>query len=63
MKDLKTSIKKDMEDAKSICSDVDGLLVEANDIIAKAKKRQLLLESKHTKKRKIVLMLNLQVLN
>ena len=32
------SIKKDMEDAKSNSSDVDGLLVEANDIIAKAKK-------------------------
>ena len=38
MDERSASIKKDMEDAKSNSSDVDGLLVEANDIIAKAKK-------------------------
>jgi len=31
-------IKKDLEDAKSNIADVDSFLVEANDIIAKAKK-------------------------
>ncbi|RBQ28964.1 F0F1 ATP synthase subunit B' [Aliarcobacter vitoriensis] len=38
MDDRATSIKKDLEDAKSNSADVDGLLVEANDLIAKAKR-------------------------
>ena len=38
MDDRAASIKKDLEDAKSNGADVDGLLAEANDIIAKAKK-------------------------
>ena len=38
MDDRATSIKKDLEDAKSNSADVDGLLAEANEIISKAKK-------------------------
>lgn len=38
MDDRAAKIKKDLEDAKSNSADVDGLLVEANDIIAKAKR-------------------------
>ncbi|MBL3519535.1 F0F1 ATP synthase subunit B' [Aliarcobacter lanthieri] len=38
MDERSASIKKDLEDAKSNSADVDGLLVEANDIIAKAKR-------------------------
>ena len=38
MDDRTASIKRDLEDAKSNGADVDGLLAEANDIIAKAKK-------------------------
>ena len=38
MDDRATSIKKDLEDAKSNGADIDGLLAEANSIIAKAKK-------------------------
>ncbi len=38
MDDRAASIKRDLEGAKSNSADVESLLVEANDIIAKAKK-------------------------
>lgn len=38
MDDRAASISKDLEDAKSNGADVDGLLTQANDIIASAKK-------------------------
>ncbi|RXJ54632.1 F0F1 ATP synthase subunit B' [Candidatus Marinarcus aquaticus] len=38
MDDRSESIKKDLENAKSNSADVDGMLAEANDVIAKAKK-------------------------
>ena len=38
MDDRAASIKKDLEDAKSNGADVDGLLVQANDLLASAKK-------------------------
>lgn len=38
MDERASQIKKDLEDAKSNSADVDGILAEANDIIAKAKK-------------------------
>lgn len=38
MDDRAASISKDLEDAKSNGADVDGLLAQANDIIASAKK-------------------------
>lgn len=38
MDDRAESIKKDMENAKSNSADVEGMLAEANDVIAKAKK-------------------------
>lgn len=38
MDERTSSIKKDLEDAKSNGADVDGMLAEANEIISKAKK-------------------------
>jgi F-type H+-transporting ATPase subunit b len=38
MDDRAESIKKDLENAKSNTADVDGMLAEANDVIAAAKK-------------------------
>lgn len=38
MDDRAESIKNDLENAKSNGADVDGMLAEANDVIAKAKK-------------------------
>lgn len=38
MDDRAESIKNDLENAKSNTADVDGMLAEANDVIAKAKK-------------------------
>lgn len=38
MDDRALKIKEDLENAKSNSSDVDGLLVEANDLIVKAKR-------------------------
>lgn len=38
MDEREASLKRDLEDAKSNSADVDGLLAEANDIIANAKK-------------------------
>ena len=38
MDDRAESIKTDLENAKNNATDVDGMLAEANDIIAKAKK-------------------------
>jgi len=38
MDDRASKIKKDLEDAKSNSSDVDGLLVEANELISRAKR-------------------------
>ena len=52
MDERSASIKKDMEDAKSNSSDVDGLLVEANDIIAKAKKEAAVIREQAYKEAK-----------
>lgn len=38
MDDRAAQIKKDLEDAKSNGANVDGMLAEANDVLAKAKK-------------------------
>ncbi len=38
MDDRAASIKKDLEDAKSNGADVDGMIAEANNVIAEAKK-------------------------
>ncbi|WP_252981471.1 F0F1 ATP synthase subunit B family protein [Aliarcobacter butzleri] len=59
MDERTSSIKKDLEDAKSNGADVEGMLAEANEIISKAKKKRLLLENKHIRKQKRVLMRNL----
>ncbi|QEZ89632.1 F0F1 ATP synthase subunit B family protein [Aliarcobacter cibarius] len=52
MDERSASIKKDMEDAKSNSSDVDGLLAEANDIIAKAKKEAAVIREQAYKEAK-----------
>ncbi|QKF73832.1 ATP synthase, F0 complex, b' subunit [Aliarcobacter faecis] len=52
MDERSASIKKDMEDAKSNSSDVDGLLAEANDIIAKAKKEAAIIREQAYKEAK-----------
>ena len=52
MDERSASMKKDMEDAKSNSSDVDGLLAEANDIIAKAKKEAAVIREQAYKEAK-----------
>lgn len=52
MDERSASIKKDMEDAKSNSSDVDGLLAEANEIIAKAKKEAAIIREQAYKEAK-----------
>lgn len=61
MDDRAESIKRDLENAKSNSANVDGMLAEANDVIAAAKKKQLQLEIKLTMKLKLMLMQNLQM--
>lgn len=46
MDDRAESIKKDLENAKSNGADVDGMLAEANDVIAKAKKEAAAIRDK-----------------
>ena len=52
MDERSASIKQNMEDAKSNSSDVDGLLVEANDIIVKAKKEAAIIREQAYKEAK-----------
>lgn len=46
MDDRDTQIKTDLENAKSNATEVDGMLEEANDIIAQAKKEALSIREK-----------------
>ncbi|RXJ86573.1 F0F1 ATP synthase subunit B' [Arcobacter sp. CECT 8985] len=46
MDDRSESIKKDLEDAKSNSANVDGMLAEANDVIAAAKKEAAAIREK-----------------
>jgi len=46
MDDRAESIKKDLENAKSNGADVNGMLAEANDVIAKAKKEAAAIRDK-----------------
>jgi F-type H+-transporting ATPase subunit b len=46
MDDRADSIKKDLEDAKSNGANVDGMLAEANDVIANAKKEAAAIREK-----------------
>lgn len=46
MDDRAESIKNDLENAKSNGADVDGMLAEANDVIAKAKKEAAAIREK-----------------
>ncbi|WP_419769321.1 MAG: F0F1 ATP synthase subunit B' [Candidatus Marinarcus sp.] len=46
MDDRADSIKKDLENAKSNSADVEGMLAEANDVIAKAKKEAAAIREK-----------------
>lgn len=46
MDDRAESIKKDLENAKSNSADVNGMLAEANDVIAKAKKEAAAIRDK-----------------
>src|SRR5574344_1851854 len=52
MDERSASIKQHMEDAKSNSSDVDWLLVEANDIIVKAKKEAAIIREQAYKEAK-----------
>ena len=52
MDERSASIKQNMEDAKYNSSDVDGLLVEANDIIVKAKKEAAIIREQAYKEAK-----------
>ncbi len=54
MDDRAESIKKDLENAKSNSADVDGMLAEANDVIAKAKKEAAAIREKAYNEAKIV---------
>ncbi len=46
MDDRTTQIKKDLEDAKSNGANVDGMLAEANDVLAVAKKEAAAIREK-----------------
>jgi F-type H+-transporting ATPase subunit b len=46
MDDRTESIKRDLENAQSNSADVDGMLAEANDVIAKAKKEAAAIRDK-----------------
>ena len=46
MEDREASIQKDLEDAKSNGADVDGMIAEANSIIADAKKEAATIREK-----------------
>ncbi len=46
MDDRAESIKRDLENAKSNTADVDGMLAEANDVIAAAKKEAAAIREK-----------------
>ncbi len=48
------SIKKDLENAKSNGADVNGMLAEANDVIAKAKKEAAVIREKAYNEAKLV---------
>ena len=52
MDDRTASIKRDLEDAKSNGADVDGLLSQANDIIASAKKEAAVIREQAYKEAK-----------
>lgn len=52
MDDRATSIKKDLEDAKSNGADVDGMIAEANNVIAEAKKEAAVIREQAYKEAK-----------
>lgn len=52
MDDRAASIKKDLEDAKSNGADVDGMIAEANKVIAEAKKEAAVIREQAYKEAK-----------
>ena len=52
MDDRTASIKKDLEDAKSNGADVDGMIAEANNVIADAKKEAAVIREQAYKEAK-----------
>jgi len=52
MDDRAASIKKDLEDAKSNGADVDGMIAEANNVIADAKKEAAVIREQAYKEAK-----------